>query len=298
MKKYLLFLGIAILCLSCTNKSNPQKTLDVNDHDQTTTSWTVGACEIITLVESQHEGNTEILVGATQDMLSQCAPAGTFPMATNAFLVRTPENIILIDAGYGKKLFDNMLVFNVAPEQVNIILMTHLHGDHIGGLLRNSSIAFPNAELYISQKEHDYWINLEEGGEQAQAVIEAYQSRLHLFSPTDIASGGTNILPEFWAIAMPGHTPGHTAFLLESDNQKMFIWGDLTHAMAIQMPYPEVAVTYDVDPVLAIATRKQALDYMAKQNIPVAGMHIPFPGIGHIETKENGYLFDDSKFKD
>ena len=289
--KNLLFLGIAILCLSCANKTNPQETIEVNTNDQSTATFTVGACEIVTLSEGQFDGNTEILIGVSQEMLSQCAPAETFPMATNAFLVRTPENVILIDAGYGKKLFDNLLTCNVTPEQVNIILLTHLHGDHIGGLLRAGNVTFPNAELYVSQAENDYWMNLEEGGEQARAVLEAYKAKLHLFTPADIVSGGTNILPGFQAIATPGHTPGHTAFLLESDSQKIFIWGDLIHAMAVQMPYPEVAVTYDVDPELAITTRKQVLDYIAKQNIPVAGMHIPFHGIGRIVTEGSGYKF-------
>ena len=292
--KNFLFLGLMVLCLSCANKSSTQDKTDAVEQ-QSSTTYTVGNCQITTLSEGEGDGKIDILIGASPEILSQCAPDGTFPIATNAFLVRTPEKTILVDAGYGKQLFDNMLTQNVSPEQVDIILLTHAHGDHIGGLLRDGNVAFPNAELYMSQAEHDYWINNQENGEQAQAIIEAYKDKLHLFVPTDITSGGINILPEFRAIATPGHTPGHTVFLLESENDKVLIWGDLTHAMTVQMPYPEIAVTYDVDPELAIATRKQVLDFVAKQDIPVAGMHIVSPAIGHIVLDGNGYQYTEKR---
>jgi glyoxylase-like metal-dependent hydrolase (beta-lactamase superfamily II) len=100
------------------------------------------------------------------------------------------------------------------------------------------------------------------------------------------------LLPDIQGIAAYGHTPGHTAFMVGSSGQQMLIWGDLTHATPVQMPYPQLAVTYDVDPNQAVASRMKILEYIAKNNIPIAGMHIAFPGMGHVKANsEGGYAF-------
>jgi glyoxylase-like metal-dependent hydrolase (beta-lactamase superfamily II) len=168
-----------------------------------------------------------------------------------------------------------------------------MHGDHLGGLLINEKVAFPNAKLYIAQLEYDYWMNTDSrGGEQARKVIAAYKSKLQLFTPTDFEDADNDLLSGIQAIAAYGHTPGHTAFLLKSTDARFLIWGDLTHAMAIQMPHPEIAVTYDVNPKEAIVARKKILEYVAKNKIPIAGMHIAFPAMGYIAANAtDGYEF-------
>ncbi len=99
------------------------------------------------------------------------------------------------------------------------------------------------------------------------------------------------LLPGIYAIATYGHTPGHTSFLLESGKEKLLIWGDLAHAMAVQMPHPEISVTYDFDPRQAADIRKKMLEYVSKNNIPIAGMHIAYPAVGKISEKGSGYTF-------
>ena len=264
----------------------------------------VGDVEIVLLSEGQQNGNKGILIGATEDMLSKYAPDGTFPNAVNAFLVKTSGQNILVDAGFGRNLFNNLASVGVKDEQIDMILLTHMHGDHVGGLLRDGKKAFPNAKLYLSDAEHNYWMSDAEmnkvaegsrgGFQSARNVINAYKDALQLFSPVKIGerSSETNV---FTGIAAYGHTPGHTVFMIESKGQKLLIWGDLTHAMAIQMPYPNVAVTYDVNPELAIKSRNEILDYVAKNNIPVAGMHIAYPGIGVVKKQQTGYQFDSLK---
>jgi glyoxylase-like metal-dependent hydrolase (beta-lactamase superfamily II) len=256
--------------------------------------FTMGNFEIITLSEGQQKSGSSILIDATPEILKQYAPDGTFPSACNAFLVKTADKTILVDAGFGRNLFDNLKSQNVNAEEVDIILLTHMHGDHIGGLLRDGKVAFPNAQLYIAKAEHDYWMNLDSrGGEQARNVIEAYKSKLHLFTPVDFANTSTELISGIQAIAAYGHTPGHTAYLLKSDNSQFLIWGDLTHAMAIQMPHPEISVTYDVNPDEAAITRKKVLEYVEKNKIPVGGMHIAFPAMGHIKASTTkGYEFE------
>jgi len=276
----------------------------VAQENNNTFTYKVGDLEVVLLSEGQQSGNKGILIGATEDMLSKYAPDGTFPNAVNAFLVKAPNQNILVDAGFGRNLFSNLASAGVEEEQINTIILTHMHGDHIGGLLRDGKKAFPNAKLYLSDTEHNYWMSDTEmnkvaegsrgGFQSARNVINAYKDALQLFSPVKIGEGsaGTNV---FTGIAAYGHTPGHTVFMIESKGQKLLIWGDLTHAMAIQMPYPNVAVTYDVNPELAIKYRNEILDYVAKNNIPVAGMHIAYPGIGVVKKQQTGYQFDSLK---
>jgi glyoxylase-like metal-dependent hydrolase (beta-lactamase superfamily II) len=254
-------------------------------------AYNVGDLSISTLPESQGNGNTRILVGTTPEMLEKYLPGGTFPNAVNAFFVKMPDKRILIDAGFGRQLFDHLKGLDVTPEQIDVILLTHMHGDHIGGLLRDGKKAFPRAEFYLSKVEHDYWAN---GDHAAQmAVINAYRDKLHLFDAQEPNDAPADLIPGVQGLAAYGHTPGHTVFMFRSGDEQLLVWGDLTHAMKIQMPCPDVAVTYDVDPTQAIASRKKILEYVSGNNIPVAGMHIAYPGIGKVKPDgENGYIWE------
>jgi glyoxylase-like metal-dependent hydrolase (beta-lactamase superfamily II) len=113
-------------------------------------------------------------------------------------------------------------------------------------------------------------------------------------TPGTLENGGAEVIKGIYAIAAYGHTPGHTMFMVESDGEKLLIWGDLAHAMAIQMPRPGISMTYDADPVAAAKVRIAVLDYVAENEIPVAGMHVAYPGIGRVsKDPENsgGYKF-------
>ncbi len=252
----------------------------------------VGAYKVSQLPEGQGLGDSRILIGATPEMMATAIPDGTFPIGTNTFLIRTPEQTILVDAGYGKLLFDNLALLGVQPEEINTVLITHMHGDHIGGMLRDGKPAFPNATVYIATPEHAHWIAIEGG---AKNVIEAYQGKFQLFQPEEAGKATSALLPGIYGIASYGHTPGHTSFLVESEGKQLLIWGDLTHAMAIQMPYPQVAVTYDTNPEQAIQYRKQLLEYVTANKMPIAGMHIAYPGIGNVTAAGTGYVFTPAK---
>ncbi|MDR2180995.1 MAG: MBL fold metallo-hydrolase [Synergistaceae bacterium] len=250
----------------------------------------VGAFQVSLLSEGQSDGSGANLIGADEAMMKKYAPAGTYPTAVNAFLVRTPDRLVLVDAGFGRELFTNLKKLGVDPEQISAVLLTHMHGDHIGGLLVGDKIAFPKAKLYLARQERDYWASEEimktfpadrQGGfKNAQKTLAAYGDAVQTFDPGDL--GAKFLLPGIAAIAAFGHTPGHTLYRVESEGAKLLIWGDLTHAMAVQMPEPQVAMTYDVDPQMAAASRLAVLKYVAAEKIPVAGMHIPYPGIGNI----------------
>lgn len=277
MKKILIPLCISLLLFN--TKTIAQETPDVY-------TYIIGDFMVSLLSESQRDANTGILVGATEEMIATCAPQGTFPNAMNAFLVQTPEHNILFDTGMGQKLFTNLESLGITAEEVDAVCITHMHGDHIGGMLQYEKVMFPNADIYLPQPEYDYWMSIE--SKQAHQVIEAYKERLKLFVPQTLDTPAEELLPGVQGIAAYGHTPGHTLFLLDSDGEQLLIWADLTHAMALQMPYPEVAVTYDVNPTDAIASRQAVLRYVTEKKIPIAGMHIAYPGMGKVEKRSGG----------
>jgi len=280
MKKLSLILIImAMTGLNACGQSNPNLY-----------STQVGDIKITLLSEGQGNGDTRILINASEDILQQYAPEGTFSIATNAFLLQDEKEggYVLFDAGYGRELGKNMEALNVKPEDINVICLTHMHGDHIGGLIKDDQAVFPNAKLLVAQKEYDYWNSSENAG--AKKVLEVYKDQLEIFEPIDLENikiGSAPILP----IEAYGHTPGHTAFLIHSNGKNLMIWGDLAHAMAVQMPRPEIAVTYDVNPEEAIKSRMEILEFVTKNSISIAGMHIPYPGIGNVEKDGKGYKF-------
>ncbi len=261
-------------------------------------SYRIGDFEVVLLSWGQKQGNASVLIGATEKMLNECIPQGTFPNATNAFLVRTPEKTILVDAGYENGLTANLHANDIHASQIDIILITHMHGDHIGGLLSEGKARFANAQLYIPQPEYDYWMsdeamnrvpeNKRNGFIAARQVVEVYKDKLHLFVPGKLNEKTSELVQGITPFIASGHTPGHTMYMLESRAAKLLIWGDLTHALAIQMSYPEVAVTYDLDPQQAVSSRKEVFEYVAKNNIFIAGMHIQYPAMGTIRIDESG----------
>jgi glyoxylase-like metal-dependent hydrolase (beta-lactamase superfamily II) len=252
--------------------------------------------------EGQNEGNESVLLNATPEMKQKTMPNGVYPTATNMFLVRTPTENILIDAGFGRKIDAQLETIGITAEDIHKIFLTHMHGDHVGGLLLNDEPRFKNATLYIPLPEHSYWANTEimysfpiekrSGFFMAKKVMEAYRHNILLFEPGVLNSVIKPLTTEIHAIAAYGHTPGHTLYMIESERQKLLIWGDLTHAMAIQMPYPQVAVTYDTDPETAVRSRVEILEYVTQHAITIAGMHVAYPAIGNIKrNEESGYRF-------
>jgi glyoxylase-like metal-dependent hydrolase (beta-lactamase superfamily II) len=251
--------------------------------------------QIIMLSEGQSQRNADILIDATPEILEETMPTGYYDAATNAFLIRTTTGKnVLIDVGFGRELFNNLAYYNITPEMIDAILITHMHGDHIGGLLDASGLkTFPNASLYVDKFEHDYfYVERPETPAQnlANRVINVYRDKLVLFEPeTQVIAGVIEPLQNF------GHTPGHTVYLIDD----VLIWGDMVHAMAVQMPYPTVSVTFDVDNKKAVEARLKMLNYIVKNNFVVAGMHIPYPGIGNIkENGKGGYIFSPMEFVD
>lgn len=261
----------------------------------------VGEYEVIMLSDNQGRGNSGILIGATEQIKSETIPDGSFPNATNYFIVKTPSKNYLIDGGVGTRIAANFEAAGMVPDDIDIILLTHMHGDHIGGLRNGDRPRFPEAVLKLSEPEFEYWAggdltaipeNQRRSFTAARDVVEAYEQNdpVTLLEPLDPAA---NLPDGIHPIRAYGHTPGHTAFLVVSKGQKLLIWGDVTHAMAVQMPYPEISVSYDVDPRTAAESRLEILKFVTDNNIPIAGAHIAYPASGVVTKAPSGkgYVF-------
>ncbi|MDR1509326.1 MAG: MBL fold metallo-hydrolase [Synergistaceae bacterium] len=246
----------------------------------------IGDFKVSMLSEAQRESGLDILIGASEGDIAKFIPTGKYPSAVAAYLIESSEGAVLVDTGFGREMEHNLKSLGIEAGDIRTVLVTHAHGDHIGGLVTNGKPAYPNAEVVISRLDYEW-------SAQAREYTSKYAS-LDIITPGTLETGGVETAGGIFAIAAYGHTPGHTMFMVKSGGEKLLIWGDLTHAMAIQMPRPGVSVTYDTDPAAAARVRSAVLKYVAENDIPVAGMHVAYPGIGYVrEDPENpgGYKF-------
>jgi len=237
---------------------------------------------------------------AATKLLHEALRAPAPRSSVNAFLVQGNGATILIDTGAGNsmgptmgRLQASLTAAGVAPADVDVIVMTHLHPDHAGGLASPAGAAmFPRAELVVSQPEADFWLDEAAAAAApddvkpyfagAQAAVAPYRERLRLFTGTDVAPG-------IQAYPLPGHTPGHTGYLVGSGDTQLLVWGDIVHVPDVQVRRPEVAMAFDHDPDGAIQTRRRVLDMVAHDRLMVAGMHMHFPAFSHIARLTDGY---------
>jgi glyoxylase-like metal-dependent hydrolase (beta-lactamase superfamily II) len=220
-------------------------------------------------------------------------------ISVNTFLVQSAGRTALIDTGSGDTMGPTLgqlpralAAVGVAPEAVDTVILTHMHPDHSNGLAdAHGRRLFPNAEIALHEKELPHWFDdaaMARAPESqrtryfaaARQQIAPYRDRLKQFRDGEVFPGVT-------AIPIPGHTPGHTAYAIASGSGRLLVWGDTVHIPELQVPRPEVTMMFDTDPDAAAASRVRVFDMVASENLPVAGMHLHFPGFARM-TKSAG----------
>lgn len=248
---------------------------------------------------------------ASFDFLANIDPADASRMQENAgikdhtaihincYLVRGGGRTVLIDAGaggfkqWGGRLKTNLPLAGIQPSDIDAILLTHAHPDHVGGLMDASGeAAFPNAELVAHHREVTFWQddgNLSRAPERARGnfllarqAFNRYRDRLRTFDAGEV-------LPGMTAVPLPGHTDGHTGYRLESGGQNLLVWGDSVHFPQIQIPRPDVTIAFDQDSHLAAATRTRLLDLVSSERLLIAGMHLGELGFARIKRTGGNY---------
>ena len=225
------------------------------------------------------------------------------PLATsvNAYLVHTGQKLVLIDTGHAGAggaptglLLQHLRDSGYRPEQVDEVYITHFHSDHLNGLLdKDGKPAFANAVVRADQRESGFWLGDEaaapEGArgtmKNAQRVLKPYLDAGR-FKPFD---GATELVPGVRSVPTYGHTPGHSVYAVESQGEKLLLWGDLMHVAAVQFKNPEVTIQFDSDPKAAAPQRIAQYQEAAKAGYYVGVAHVSFPGIGKLRADGSGY---------
>lgn len=228
--------------------------------------------------------------------------AAPLETSVNAYLVNTGAKLVLIDTGAAKlfgptlgNLLANLKAAGYQPEQIDEIYITHMHPDHVGGLMADGKMAFPNAVVRADLREGQMWLsqeNLDKAPADAKGFFQGAMASLNPYvaagklKPFD---GETELVPGIRAIQARGHTPGHTIYAVESQGNKLVVWGDLMHVAAVQFAMPATTIAFDVDPKAAAPQRKKQYADAASKGYFVAVAHISFPGIGKLRRDGKGY---------
>jgi len=205
-------------------------------------------------------------------------PDGKAPAAVNVFVLKSGDKTYLIDAGFGSAVKDG----RIDASNVDAVFITHAHGDHVSGLLKEDGTANFDAPVFISKLESEYWLDANTQNSDLQKnVAKTYGDNYKTFE------FGDTLAPGVVAIDASGHTPGHTAFLIDMGETKMLVAGDFLHAAALQFPNPEECARFDMDRQASIDRRKELIKMCIDNNWLIAGIHIP-GGWGTVKSNDKG----------
>lgn len=238
----------------------------------------------------------------TRQALSQVFLKAPLETSVNAYLVNTGSKLVLIDTGAGGlfgptlgKLAANIKAAGYEPSQVDDIFITHMHGDHVGGLATEGKLNFPNATVHADGREAAFWLtkaNMDKASEDKKGMYQGAMSSVNpylsakKFQPFN---GSAELVPGIKSYSNYGHTEGHTVYVIESEGQQLYLIGDLIHVTAVQLDHPEVTIAFDTDQKEAAKARDKVFTEAAQKGVLVGASHIQFPGLGHVKKKGKSF---------
>lgn len=256
------------------------------DSDNAIRHVQVGDIDFYCIQDAPNETGNEGLLTDDQKLLKRLAPTGKSPSCFGVFVVKKGPDAVLIDTGVGGNMLKHLQTLGIKPEDVKTVLLTHSHGDHVGGLLKDGRKVFPNAEIRLNENELAYWKSARNKEFCAQ-VLKWYG--MPRFLLPDEKTGV--VFPELVAVDLAGHTPGHTGFLIASKGAKLLLVADLLHAGAVQFAVPEISIRFDNAPKQAAEIRRKTMKRAADEKLLFVGSHLPFPCVGYVETDGNAFRF-------
>ena len=252
----------------------------------------LGGFEVTTLLAGNRtveEPQSIFGMNASADEFAAASDAANIPTTAAQFfftptLVNTGSEVVLFDTGLNAAGITAALAgAGYTPDQVDIVVLTHMHGDHIGGLAGDAGVTFPNARYVTGLVEFDHW---------AAAGNEGFDTKVApLAEQTTMIKGGDSVVSGIEAVEAFGHTPGHMAFRLDSDGQSLLIAADFANHYVWSLAYPDWEVKFDQDKAAAAATRKSLLGMLEAEKMPFIGYHMPFPALGYVEARDEGFHY-------
>ena len=233
-------------------------------------------------------------------------PTGTVTIPFTPIVINTGPKLIVVDTGWGPVMHDktkgrigqlpaNLAAAGIDPKSVDTVIISHMHLDHVGGLRSaDGGLAFPNAEVLVPAPDWAYWMNDTEMNKLPEGYTKSvYPGIRKVFAGLENKvtqyEWGKEIVPGITSVATPGHTPGHTSFVLASGSAKILVQSDVTNIPHLFLRHPTWQVMYDVDPLKAAETRKKFYDMAAADKFLIQGFHFPFPSAGHVEKADSEY---------
>ena len=268
----------------------------------------LGSFEVTAMLDGYIDVPPAVLQ-ADQELVKTLLAAGGWPAAplrlpVNTFLVNTGDKLVLLDAGGAKMLGPTagrlpqcLAAAGIEAGQIDEVYITHMHGDHLHGTVTpEGARMFPNALLRIAKADIDYWTSADVEARApenqkarfipAKRAVAAYGDRIRPFNL------GEELTPGIRSVEAVGHTPGHSCYMVQSGTARLLAIGDTMHVAPVQFPRPEITVAFDWDQSRARATRIALFDMVVKERIPIAAVHLPFPGIGQLRKNGEAYIFD------
>ncbi|MEO9526241.1 MBL fold metallo-hydrolase [Roseibium sp.] len=266
--------------------------------------YTVGGFEVTTL----HDGAVALqdpqktfAMNVDADTFSAAnaenfLPDDGFQISFTPTLVNTGTELVLFDTGNGEGARPGRGTMRAAlenagysPEQVDVVVLTHMHPDHIGGLMEGGAPTFANARYVTGQKEYDFWAAMDP---EANGVTKLLAKNVKpLAEKTSFLADGGSVAGGITAMAANGHTPGHMIYMIESDGKQLVLAADTANHYVWSLAHPEWEVRFDMDKAAAAATRKSVFGMLASDKIPFVGYHMPFPAVGYVETRGDGFHY-------